>query len=165
MNHTSNTLDEFFQDVQEASELIETEQVAILRRVVAKPQFFEYATTLTSRLLEEQSSLEAFVRIRNVIEILEVACALIKERAIVDVQDSNSEIFGARVQLKQLPRKFEYNDKLVAQLEAKKTEVEAQLKARKKFLESITETLRDESGDPIHPAKFLSGGVTLQVSF
>jgi hypothetical protein len=169
----TNRHDEFFQDVEETlvspdevgKGLIQTEQVAILRRVVPKPQFTEYATTLTSRLLETQSSLEAFVRIRNVIEILEVACAHIKEHAIVDVQDSNCEVFGARVQLKQLPRKFEYNDRLVAQLEAKKSEIEAQLKTRKKFLESITEPLRDEAGEQIVPAKFISGGVTLQVSF
>jgi hypothetical protein len=160
--NTTHT-DEFFPTVEE--ELIQTEQVAILRRVVTKPHFGEYATTLTGGLLEEQSSLEAFVRIRNVIEILEVACAQIKEHAIVDVQDSNCEVFGPRVQLKQLPRKFEYNDKLVATLEAKKADIEGQLKARKKFLESITEPLRDESGEPIHPAKFISGGVTLQVSF
>lgn len=155
--------DEFFPTVEEG--LVQTEQVAILRCVVAKPHFGEYASTLTGRLLEEQSSLEAFVRIRNVIEILEVACAQIKEHAIVDVHDSNCEIFGARVQLKQLPKKFEYSDKLVAQLEAKKAEVEGQLKARKKFLESITEPLKDESGEPIHSAKFISGGVTLQISF
>ncbi|MBX2990091.1 MAG: hypothetical protein KF749_02870 [Bacteroidetes bacterium] len=165
----TNHHDEFFQDIATAEvagpQLIETDQVAILRRVVPKPQFTEYATHLISRLLEEQSSLEAFVRIRNVIEILEIACAQVKEHAIVDVHDSNCEIFGARVQLKQLPKKFEYNDRLVTQLEAKKAEIDAQLKARKKFLESITDPMKDESGEPIYPAKFLSGGVTLQVSF
>lgn len=170
MNATTQH-DEFFPDsgqetpVSETEPVVQTEQVTILRRVVTKPHFGEYATTLTSRLLEEQSSLEAFVRIRNVIEILEVACAQIKERAIVDVQDSNCEIFGARVQVKQLPRKFEYNDRLVTMLEAKKADVDAQLKARKKFLETITDPIRDESGEQLHPAKFISGGVTLQVSF
>ena len=162
MNTTQT--DEFFPETAE-DRLPETEQIAILHRVVRKQQFAVYATNLTDRLLEEQSSLEAFVRIRNVIEILEVACAQIKDHAIVDVQDSTCEVFGARVQLKQLPRKFEYNDKLVAQFEAKKAEVEGQLKARKKFLESLSEPLKDDSGEPVCPAKFISGGVTLQVSF
>ena len=160
--NTTHT-DEFFPNVEEQS--LQTEQLAILRRVVTKPNFVEYATTLTSRLLEEQSSLEAFVRIRNVIEILEVACAQLKEHAIIDVQDSNCEVFGARVQLKQLPRKFEYNDKLVAALEVKKIEIDCQLKARKKFLESITAPMKDEAGESVLPAKFISGGVTSQVSF
>lgn len=157
--------DEFFPEAEEAPELMQTEHIAVLRRVVPKREFILYANTLTGSLLEQHSSLEAFVRIRNVIEILETALGQVKEKAIVDVEDSNAEVFGARVQLKQLPRKFEYNDRLVTMLEVQKAQIDAQLKARKKFLETTTEPVKDESGERIFPAKFISGGVTLQVSF
>ncbi len=157
----TNHHDEFFPDVESP----QTEQLAVLKRVVPKSEFLMYANTLTTSLLESESSLEAFVRIRNVIEILDTALGQIKERAIVDVTDSSCEIFGAKVQLKQLPRKYEYTDRMLNEIEAEKQMIEAKLKARKKFLESLPMQVKDESGELITPARLISGGVTIQVSF
>ena len=120
MQATITTPDEFFPNVEKqilvspdevGKPVLHTEQVAILKRVVPKSKFLMYANTLTNSLLESESSLEAFVRIRNVVEILETALGQIKERAIVDVTGSSCEIFGAKVQLKQLPGKYEYTDR------------------------------------------------------
>ena len=158
--------DEFFPDFVEAiAANEEAEQLTVPKRVVPKSEFLMYANSLTDRLLESESSLEAFVRLRNVIEILETALTQIKERAIVDVVDSNCEIFGAKVQLKQLPRKYEYTDRMLNEIEAEKQVVEAKMKARKKFLESLPTQVKDESGELITPARLISGGVTIQVSF
>lgn len=164
---TSSTLsqDEFFPDTPEAPP-VQSEHLTVLRRVVPKAEFIIYAGTLTDALLIEQSAIEAYVRIRNVADILDNALALIKERAISSMQGTNVDILGAKVQLKALPRKYEYQDSVIDELEAQKKVIDEKLKARKKFLEHLTQEVADTAtGEIIQPAKCISAGSTIQVTF
>jgi len=79
MNPSTLSQDEFFPDAAEAVP-VQSEHLTVLRRVVPKAEFTLYAGTLTDTLLVEQSAIEAYVRIRNVADILDMALGLAKER-------------------------------------------------------------------------------------
>ena len=116
--------------------------------------------------MEEYSALEAYVKIKNVAEILSVALDQIREQAILSLSGTSQEVLGATAQLKALPRKWEYDDGEVRRLEAEKLAVEAQLKARKKYLENLkTEVANTATGEIIRPARCIAEGVTIQVTF
>jgi hypothetical protein len=145
---------------------VQSEHLTVLHRVVPKAEFAIYAGTLTAALLEEQSAIEAYVRIRNVSDILEQALGRIKDRAINSMHGTSEDICGAKVQLKSLPKKYEYQDAVVDNLESQKKAIEEKLKARKRFLENLPAEVADTgTGEIIHPARFVSGGSTLQVTF
>jgi hypothetical protein len=136
------------------------------RSVVRKADFDTTAQTLTAALLDEYSVLEVYVKIKNVAEILDVALDQIREQAILALSYKSSGVLGATVQLKPLPRKWEYDDAEVRKLESEKVAVEAQLKARKKYLENLkTEVANTARGEIIRPARCIAEGVTIQVTF
>lgn len=165
MQTATQPRDEFFPDPLEAG-AVQSEHLTVLHRVVPKAEFATYAGTLTDALLEEQSAIEAYVRIRNVADILDQALGRIKDRAIRSMQGTTADICGAQVQLKSLPKRYEYQDSFVNDLESQKKAIEEKLKARKKFLENLPAEVADTtSGEIIHPAKFVSGGSTLQITF
>ena len=165
MKPTTQPRDEFFPEVLEA-EAVQSEHLTVLHRVVPKAEFATYAGTLTDALLEEQSAIEAYVRIRNVSDILDQALGRIKDRAINSMHGTSEDVCGAKVQVKSLPRRYEYQDSVVDDLESQKKAIEEKLKARKKFLESLPADVADTgTGEIIHPAKFVSGGSTLQITF
>ena len=165
MKPTIQPRDEFFPEVTEAGP-VQSEHLTVLHRVVPKTEFATYAGALTDALLEEQSAIEAYVRIRNVSDILDQALGRIKERAIVSMQGTSADICGAKVLLKSLPKKYEYQDAVVDDLESQKKAIEEKLKARRKFLENLPAEVADTgTGEIIHPARFVSGGSTLQVTF
>jgi hypothetical protein len=157
--------DEFFPETIEAA-LVQSEHLTVLQRVVPKAEFATYARGLTDALLEEQSAIEAYVRIRNVSDILDEALGQIKDRAINSLQGTSADVCGAKIHLKSLPKRFEYLDSVVDDLESQKKTIEEKLKARKKFLENLPADVADTvSGEIIHPARFVSGGSTLQITF
>jgi hypothetical protein len=70
------------------------------------------------------------------------------------------------VQLKSLPKKWEYDDAELRTLEAEKVAVEAKVKVRKRFLENLKTEMADaKTGELIRPARCISDGVTIQVTF
>lgn len=165
MKPSTTQRDEFFPEVLEAG-AAQSEHLTVLHRVVPKAEFTTYASTLTDTLLEEQSAIEAYVRIRNVADILEQALGRIKDRAINSMHGTSEDICGAKVQLKSLPKRYEYQDSVVDDLESQKKAIEEKLKARKKFLENLPADVADTgTGEIIHPARFVSGGSTLQITF
>ena len=165
MKPTNHQPDEFFPEALEA-EAVQSERLTVLHRVVPKAEFAAYAGALTDALLEEQSAIEAYVRIRNVGDILDQALGRIKDRAIRSMQGTTADICGAQVQLKSLPKRYEYQDSVIDDLESQKKAIEEKLKARKKFLENLPADVADTAtGEIIHPAKFISGGSTLQITF
>jgi hypothetical protein len=165
MKSNNQPHDEFFPEVIEAGP-VQSEHLTVLHRVVPKTEFATYAGALTNALLEEQSAVEAYVRIRNVADILDQALGRIKERAIMSMQGTSADICGAKVMLKSLPKKYEYQDAVVDDFESQKKAVEEKLKARKKFLENLPAEVADTAtGEIIHPARFVSGGSTLQITF
>jgi len=165
MKPTTQPRDEFFPEVIEAGP-VQSEHLTVLQRVVPKAEFATYAGALTDALLEEQSAIEVYVRIRNVSDILDQALGRIKDRAINSMHGTSEDICGAKVQLKSLPKKYEYQDSVVDDLESQKKAIEEKLKARKKFLENLPSDVADTAtGEIIHPARFVSGGSTLQVTF
>ncbi len=165
MKPSTRPQDEFFPDAVEPAP-VKSEHLTVLHRVVPKGEFTTYAAALTDALLEEQSAIEAYVRIRNVADILDQALGRIKDRAINSMQGTSTDICGAKVQLKSLPKKYEYQDAIIDDLESQKKAIEEKLKARKKFLENLpAEVANTATGEIIHPARFVSGGSTLQVTF
>ncbi len=165
MKPTTQPPDEFFPEVLEA-EAVQCEHLTVLHRVVPKAEFATYAGALTDALLEEQSAIEAYVRIRNVSDILDQALGRIKDRAINSMHGTTADICGAKVQLKSLPKRYKYQDSVVDDLESQKKAIEEKLKARKKFLENLPADVADTgTGEIIHPARFVSGGSTLQITF
>ena len=158
--------DEFFNEDPVPSELIEFDQLTVPRRVAKKTHFEKLATSLNGILLEENSALEAYVRIKNVAEILEVALGQIKERALGGITGDTQEVLGVTVQLKSLPKKWEYDDSELHRLEGEKAAVVARLKERKKFLEHLKQEVADPAtGEIIRPARCISEGATIQVLF
>ena len=165
MKSTTQPRDEFFPDTIELGP-VKSEHLTVLQRVVPKAEFTTYAAALTDALLEEQSAIEAYVRIRNVSDILDQALGRIKDRAINSMHGTSEDICGAKVLLKSLPKRYEYQDGIVDALESQKKALEEKLKARKKFLENLPADVADTAtGEIIHPARFVSGGSTLQVTF
>jgi len=165
MKPNTQQKDEFFPEVTEVGP-VQSEHLTVLHRVVPKTEFATYAGALTAALLEEQSAIEAYVRIRNVSDILDQAMGRIKERAIISMQGTSADICGAKVMLKSLPKKYEYQDPIVDDLESQKKAIEEKLKARKKFLENLPADVADTgTGEIIYPARFVSGGSTLQITF
>ena len=158
--------DEFFPNDSVPAKLIEFDQLTVPRRVARKVHFEKLAASLTSVLLDENSALEAYVRIKNVAEILEVALARIKEEALGQMAGTSQEVLGVAVQLKALPKKWEYSDSELHRLEGEKAAIEARLKDRKKFLENLKQEVVDAAtGEIIRPARCISEGVTIQVVF
>ena len=165
MKPNTQTRDEFFPEVVETGP-VQSEHLTVLHRVVPKTEFGTYARALTDALLEEQSAIEAYVRIRNVADILDQALGRIKERAIVSMQGTSADVLGAKVQLKALPKRYEYQDTVIDDLESQKKAIEEKLKARKRFLENLPAEVADTgTGEIIRPARFIAGGSTLQVTF
>ena len=158
--------DEFFPDDPIAPDLIEFDQLTVPGKVFRKKEFEHLAASLNAILLNENSALEAYVRIKNVAEILDVALDQIREQAIHAISGTSEEVFGVTAQLKPLPRKWQYDDAEVRNLEAEKLAVEAQLKARKKYLENLKVEVADTTtGEIIRPARCIAEGVTIQVTF
>ena len=165
MQTNTITQDEFFPEATEAPP-VQSEHLTVLHRVVPKAEFVIHAGTLTDALLAEQSAVEAYVRIRNVADILDMALGLVKERAITSMQGTSVDVLGAKVQLKALPKKYEYQDSIVDALESQKRAIDEKLKARKKLLENLTiEVVDPGTGEIIQPAKCISAGSTIQVTF
>jgi hypothetical protein len=158
--------DEFFLEDPLPAELIEFDQLTVPKRVARKQQFERLASYLNSILLHENSALEAFVRVKNVAEILDVALAQIKEQALSEIEGRTQEVLGVTVQLKSLPKKWEYDDSELHRLEGEKAAIEARLKERKKFLETLKTEIADaRTGEIIRPARCVSEGATIQVLF
>ena len=142
------------------------DETTLPRRVATKTEFEEIAASMIAMLLEEESTLEAFVRIKNVAEILDVALARIKEEALFEVAGRSQKILGASVQIKALPKKWEYSDSVLTSLEGERAVIEQRIKERKKLLETLKQEVVDPAtGEIIHPAKCIADGVTLQVLF
>ena len=157
--------DEFFPETTEIAG-VGDELVLLQRTIVRKSGFETSALGLTGALMEEYSALEAYVKIKNVSEILSVALDMIREQAILSLVGTSQEVLGAAAQLKALPRKWEYDDGEVRRLEAEKLSLEAQLKARKKYLENLkTEVANTATGEIIRPARCIAEGATIQVTF
>jgi hypothetical protein len=77
--------------------------------------------------------------------------------SISSEQRSNSKPF---------PKKYEYQDSVIDELEAQKKAIDEKLKARKKFLENLTQEVGDTTtGEVIRPANCLAAGSTIQVTF
>jgi hypothetical protein len=157
--------DEFFPETTDIARVAD-ELVLLPRTIVRKSGFEASAQGLTSALMEEYSALEAYVKIKDISEILSVVLDQIREQAILSLCGTSQEVLGANAQLKALPRKWEYDDGEVRRLEAEKLAVEAQLKARKKYLENLkTEVANTATGEIIRPARCIAEGVTIQVTF
>jgi hypothetical protein len=96
--------------------------------------------------------------LHNIVSILETAKAILKERAIAEVNKEDS-VLGAFVKVKQLPARYEYND-------AELDRMELAIKARKKMLQTLTGDMADATtGEILHPAIKTESGVTLQITF
>jgi hypothetical protein len=158
--------DEFFVDEAPPAELAGFEHLPIPPRVVTKQHFDALALNLTDALLEENSSLEAYVRIKNVAEVLDCALTHLREQAISQVSGTSQNVLGVTVMLKGLPKKWEYDDSVLIRLEGEKAALEARIKERKRFLEHLKQEVADTlTGEIIHPARCVSDGVTIQVLF
>jgi len=158
--------DEFFTDEPLAVDVIRAGPLTLLPNVARKSQFDELAASLNQALLEENSALEAYVRIKNVAEVLDVALSQLKEQALSRLSGTSEQVLGVTVQLKSLPKKWEYDDTELRTLEAEKAAVEAKVKVRKRFLENLKTEMADaKTGELIRPARCISDGVTIQVTF
>ena len=156
--------DEFFTD--EPGPVVEATSLAIPRGLVKKVNYADAAHSVVAAFLEEHTSLEAYVRLRNILEVFDEALSQIKENAIAQVEGNSQLVLGALVQLKSLPRKWEYTDPALDALEAERIALDVKIKARKKVLESLKEELVDpRTGEITTPARCVSQGVTLQVNY
>jgi hypothetical protein len=156
--------DEFFTD--EVVEVASTTALAIPRGLVKKIDYGDAARSIIAAFLEEHSALEAYVRLRNIADVLDEALGQIKENAIAQVDGNSQIIHGAMVQVKALPKRWEYHDSQLDTLEAEKLSVDLRIKARKKYLEALKEEVVDPAtGEISIPARCIAQGVTIQITF
>jgi hypothetical protein len=156
--------DEFFTD--EIAETPSTAPLAIPRGLVKKVGYGDVARSIVAAFLEDNSALEAYVRLRNIADVIEEALGQIKENAIAQVEGNSQIIHGAMVQVKALPKKWEYHDSQLGTLEAEKLSVDLRIKARKKYLEALKEEFVDPAtGETSFPARCIAQGVTIQITF
>lgn len=152
--------DEFFTDEPTTTAL------AIPRGLVKKIGYGDAARSILSAFLDEHTALEAYVRLRNIAEVLDEALSQIKENAISRIEGNSQIVLGALVQLKALAKRWEYHDAVLDSFEAEKLALEARIKARKKYLETLKDELLDPTtGEVAIPARCISQGVTIQVTF
>lgn len=147
--------------------LVNSDELILLQRtVIRKDRFGESAAELAGALLAEHTKLEAYVKLKNVTEIIEVALGQLKEGAILQMPGTVYEVLGVPVQLKGLPKRYEYDDEELQRLEDEKAGLDTRIKGRKRFLEALaTEIIDATTGEVIRPAHCISAGVTLQVNF
>ena len=133
---------------------------SIALTVVPKAQIPISAQTLASQLLESGSSIEGFVRLHNLVAILESAKAILKDPAILQIEGKQCVILGAKVTAKRNPCRWDYHgDTRLAKLELEATQ-------HKKLLQSLTSQLADTgTGEIYQPATKIEGGETISCEF
>ncbi len=156
--------DEFFTD--DNVQIPSSTPLAIPRGLVKKISYGDAARAIVAGFLEEHSALEAYVRLRNVADVLDEALSQIKESAIAQVDGSCQIVLGALVQVKALAKRWEYHDTQLDTLEAERLSVDLRMKARKKYLEGLKGEVVDPiTGEIALPARYLGQGVTMQIMF
>ena len=134
--------------------------VQILERIVPKAAIPESAEYIVGKLLEVGSSLEAYVRLTNLIAILEAAQESVKEKAMVQVGGVKTVSLGAEVITKKNPSRWDYHG------DAKAAKLSADLKAHQAMLQGLTKEMVDpETGEIYQPATKIPGGEHIEVKF
>jgi hypothetical protein len=73
--------------------------------------------------------------------------------------------YGARIETRTRTN-WKYNDSKLNELEARKAEIDALIKARQKYLQSLKEVVMDpDTGEAVHPADGLGGTESVYVTF
>lgn len=83
-------------------------EITIQTRVLSKLEMVESAQKVADNLLEIHSGIESFVLVKNMICALEQTLELLKEGAISQANGKEEMILGAKVSVKNLPKKWEY---------------------------------------------------------
>ena len=136
-------------------------------KVVPESQMQDSAMQIVEYMLETDSYINTFVKLDNLIAILEKSKEMVKESALGDLKSKKDVILGAKVEARNLPAKWDYHDDatLALNLSIQKAATEA-VKARQKMLQSLTAEMADtETGEIVKPATKISQGETLAVSY
>ncbi len=135
------------------------------RKVTPKSQWPARAQIIIDRLRDEYDDLTAFVLLKQMSEILVAAIDAQCERAMMATPGKKAEVMGCIAELRNLPTKYEYEDPRLDSLLATLASVKSEIKARQEFLESLKVEQILPGGEIVKPAKKVSTGVTLAITF
>jgi hypothetical protein len=140
--------------------------VAIWQRVIPKSEIPQAGKEIAERILEVEQAKPAYVRLYNVAQAIGEALSILKPLALSAVT-SKEEILGAKVSMASLPKKWDYHgDSKLTLLEAKKKEIDAEIKAHQKFLQTLPSEMADPTtGEMFKPATVLEAGCTIKVEY
>lgn len=121
-------------------------QLQLPTKVLTKAEMPITAQTIADGMLETYNGIEACVMVKNMIETLTVAYELLKDAGIAKANGKEEIVMGAKVSVKNLPKKFEYTGSkhktLVNNLEFAKEE----LKNHEKALQ-LSDWINPETGE------------------
>lgn len=124
----------------------------------------ETANRLRLLLSEEHGKLAAYVLLKQAEAIIAEAIDIQKEDAIAKAEGKKGDCLGAKYELKGV-RKWEYEDSQLYVLEQRGKDISEQIKARKRFLESLTEEIAStQTGEITKPAKLIQDGITIAIT-
>ena len=143
------------------------QDIVMPERVMTKVEQRQKGLELASRMLEVGSSLDAYVLLRQMREILETA----EKQLAGDVREQcvghTQSVGGALVQARLKAPKWDYHgDGRISRIEEDIRHLTDQLKAEQKMLQSITEEVPDmETGEARKPATRSPQEYTVAVTF
>lgn len=83
-------------------------EIQLQTKVLTKTEMPESAQRVADNLLEIYSGIESFIIVKSMIETLTQSLDLMREKAIKSVHGKEEIVMGAKVTLKNTPRKYEY---------------------------------------------------------
>lgn len=133
--------------------------------VPAKSEIPANAKTLCDTLLERMAPKEAYVYLYARVEVESAAMEVLKEKVIVTLRGIKEEVFGATVEMRSKPKKYQYQDGRLEVLYAQLENLKREIKEREKFNQSLPpEGMVDpKTGEKILPPIVEEQGVTLAV--
>lgn len=120
-----------------------------------------------SALLEQYTARQAYVIAKGWTDRFKLIVDALREKAIAGHETTIS--FDGRevatVKEKALPKKYEYDDVVLLDLDRQIEELEAKKKSRQKMLQGLKEESHNpKTGETLKPAVLISAGVTLSVT-
>lgn len=135
-------------------------------RVLRKSEFPAVAADIVERMLEVTDSPSAFILLRQVQEVAKAAEDILKPKVMLAAAGAAVEIDGAKIEYRKTPAKWDYrNDPERDQLLADIDTLKQLVSAREKFLQAMTEPMKDKEGREILPAVAQESSYTLAVTF
>lgn len=142
------------------------ESLVIPEKAIGKHELPAFVEKVRHNILAEHSPIQAYVKLYNLKVLVEQTLENLKEEALAGIQGKEMQVYGARVELKQKARTWDYGeDAHLKALEKAAMDADKLVKDWKKIRQLQKDDLVDAgTGEITPPAKQLTDGVTIAVT-